>query len=100
MFLPAKRGAQQPRRRRGLGHDFATAVDLRQLAEDVAAWRTVSEQNIGLDNAGAWWVVQGAGVRADDNDVLQGGAKSFERVHRVVVEEEEGAVVGEGAHRW
>ncbi len=39
-------------------------------------------------------------MRADDNDVLQGGAKSFERVHRVVVEEEEGAVVGEGAHRW
>jgi hypothetical protein len=33
-------------------------------------------------------------VRADDDDVLQAGAKGFERVYGVIVEEQQSAVEG------
>jgi hypothetical protein len=36
-------------------------------------------------------------MRANDYDVLQAGAESFERIDCVVVKEEECAVEGEGA---
>ncbi len=43
--------------------------------------------------------VQRACMRANDYDVLQAGAESFERIDCVVMKEEERAVEGEGAWR-
>jgi hypothetical protein len=38
-------------------------------------------------------------VGADDDDVLKAGTERFERIDSVVVEEEQGAVEGQGARR-
>jgi hypothetical protein len=38
-------------------------------------------------------------VRADHDNVLQAGAKGFERLHRIIVQEQQGAMKGQRTRR-
>jgi hypothetical protein len=91
LLLPPARGAKHAGGRRGLRDNFAAAVYLRELAQDVPGNR---ESEVLACVGGGWRRVQRARVGADDDDVLKAGTERFERLDGVVVEEEQGAVEG------